>query len=284
MDKPRKGKEQTLTLQPDEYNLEIHFSSLDYLNAAKIRYAYRMIGLDKKWNYTATEQHVASYKHLPKGKYLFEVKATDGYGVWSEKITQIRIERLPAFYQTGWAITFYVVLLSAGIFTGIYFYLRRMKQKNEELYADSTELMKMRSYLDEKPQTHAAIKTSDLEFAQLDKMLLDNILKAVEDNLSEPDFDVQHLAEKVNMSRSTLTRKLKAITGLTPLEYIRRVKMQHACRMLKDSHTTVNEVALALGYYNRKYFTACFKEEYGLTPSEYQKKQDQEGTSESKEG
>lgn len=47
MDKPRKGKEQTLTLQPDEYNLEIHFSSLDYLNAAKIRYAYRMIGLDK---------------------------------------------------------------------------------------------------------------------------------------------------------------------------------------------------------------------------------------------
>ena len=115
-------------------------------------------------------------------------------------------------------------------------------------------------------------------------MLLDNILKAVEDNLSEPDFDVQHLAEKVNMSRSTLTRKLKAITGLTPLEYIRRVKMQHACRMLKNSHTTVNEVALALGYYNRKYFTACFKEEYGLTPSEYQKKQDQEGTSESKEG
>lgn len=284
MDKPRKGKEQTLTLQPDEYNLEIHFSSLDYLNATKIRYAYRMIGLDKKWNYTATGQHVASYKHLPKGKYLFEVKATDGYGVWSEKITQIRIERLPAFYQTGWAITFYVVLLSAGIFTGIYFYLRRMKQKNEELYADSTELMKMRSYLDEKPQTHAAIKTSDLEFAQLDKMLLDNILKAVEDNLSEPDFDVQHLAEKVNMSRSTLTRKLKAITGLTPLEYIRRVKMQHACRMLKNSHTTVNEVALALGYYNRKYFTACFKEEYGLTPSEYQKKQDQEGTSESKEG
>lgn len=86
------------------------------------------------------------------------------------------------------------------------------------------------------------------------------------------------------MSRSTLTRKLKAITGLTPLEYIRRVKMQHACRMLKNNHTTVNEVALALGYYNRKYFTACFKEEYGLTPSEYQKKQEQEGTSESKEG
>ncbi len=95
---------------------------------------------------------------------------------------------------------------------------------------------------------------------------------------------MQHLAEKVNMSRSTLTRKLKAITGLTPLEYIRRVKMQHACRMLKDPHTTVNEVALALGYYNRKYFTACFPEEYGMTPSEVKKQKEKGGTNESKEG
>lgn len=228
---------------------------------------------------------MASYKHLPKGNYVFEVKATDGYGVWSDKITRIHIKRLPAFYQTGWAITLYLFLALGGIYAGVRFYLRRMKRKSEELYADSTELMKMRSYLNDNQQdVHPEVQISDREFANLDKMLLDNILKAVEDNLSEPDFDVQHLAEKVNMSRSTLTRKLKAITGLTPLEYIRRVKMQHACRMLKDSHTTVNEVALALGYYNRKYFTACFKEEYGLTPSEYQKKQEQEGTSDSKEG
>lgn len=280
-----KKKSNDLTLQADEYNLEIHFSSLDYLNAGKIRYAYRMTGLDREWNYTTEGHPIAVYKHLPKGNYVFEVKATDGYGVWSDKITRIHIKRLPAFYQTGWAITLYLFLAPSGIYAGVRFYLRRMKRKSEELYADSTELMKMRSYLNDNQQdVHPEVQISDREFANLDKMLLDNILKAVEDNLSEPDFDVQHLAEKVNMSRSTLTRKLKAITGLTPLEYIRRVKMQHACRMLKDSHTTVNEVALALGYYNRKYFTACFKEEYGLTPSEYQKKQEQEGTSDSKEG
>ncbi len=280
-----KKKSGDLTLQPDEYNLEIHFSSLDYLNAGKIRYAYRMTGLDREWNYTAEGHPMAVYKHLPKGNYVFEVKATDGYGVWSDKITRIHIKRLPAFYQTGWAMGVYLLLIVGGIYAGVRFYLRRMKRENEELYADSTELMKMRSYLNGNRQdVHPEVQISDREFASLDKMLLDNILKAVEDNLSEPDFDVQHLAEKVNMSRSTLTRKLKAITGLTPLEYIRRVKMQHACRMLKDNHTTVNEVALALGYYNRKYFTACFKEEYGLTPSEYQKKQEQEGISESKEG
>lgn len=283
MDHPISWKD-NLVLQSDEYNLEIHFSSLDYLNANKIRYAYRMAGLDKEWNYTAEGQPVAVYHHLPKGNYVFEVKATNSYGVWSEKITRISITRLPAFYQTGWAITLYVLLVLAGIYACIHFYLRRMKRKNEELYADSTELMKIHSYLNEKQPARPEVRITDKEFARLDEILLEHILKAVEDNLSEPDFDVQRLAEKVNMSRSTLTRKLKAITGLTPLEYIRRVKMQHACRMLKSPHTSVNEVALSLGYYNRKYFTACFKEEYGLTPSEYQKKQEQEGTSDSKEG
>lgn len=273
-----------LELQPNEHDLEIHFSSLDYLNTGKIRYAYRMKGLDKEWNYTTEGQHTASYKHLPKGKYIFEVKATDGYGVWSDKITRFQIERLPAFYQTGWAITFYILALFSVLYACIHFYLYRMKQKNEELYADSAELMKMRSYLNEKPVPQTEVRISEMEFAKLDEILLENILKAVEDNLNEPDFDVQHLAEKVNMSRSTLTRKLKAITGLTPLEYIRRVKMQHACRMLKDTSTTVNEVALALGYYNRKYFTSCFKEEYGITPSEYQKRHEKRDTSESKEG
>lgn len=275
----------SLTLQPDEHDLEIHFSSLDYLNARKIRYAYRLKGLDKEWNYTTEGQNSVNYKHLPKGNYVFEVKATDNHGVWSEKITNLQIERLPAFYQTGWAITFYLLLAATGLSTGVYLYLRRMKRKSEELYADSTELMKMRSYLDERQSSPTtAIQISDKEFAKLDEILLDKILKAVEENLSEPDFDVQHLAEKVNMSRSTLTRKLKAITGLTPLEYIRRVKMQHACRMLKNARTTVNEVALALGYYNRKYFTSCFKEEYGMTPSEYQKQQEKKGTSEAKKG
>ena len=274
----------SLTLQSDEYDLDIHFSSLDYLNARKIRYAYRLAGLDKEWNYTTVGQHTVSYKHLPHGNYVFEVKATDGYGIWSEKITRLHIERLPAFYQTRWAITFYILVVIAGIFVGLRFYLRRMKLKNEELYADSAELMKMRSYLDEKPVPQTEVRISEMEFTKLDEILLGNILKAVEESLSEADFDVQHLAEKVNMSRSTLTRKLKAITGLTPLEYIRRVKMQHACRMLKDPHTTVNEVALALGYYNRKYFTSCFKEEYGITPSEYQKEQEKRDTSASKEG
>ena len=84
-------------------------------------------------------------------------------------------------------------------------------------------------------------------------------------------MDVQRLAEAMNMSRSTLTRKLKAITGDTPLEFIRHIKMKHARRLLSDKRRNVSEVAAELGYQNRKYFTACFKDEFGMTPSEFQK-------------
>ena len=55
----------SLTLQPDEYDLDIHFSSLDYLNARKIRYAYRLAGLDKGMEPPPVGQHTVNYKHLP---------------------------------------------------------------------------------------------------------------------------------------------------------------------------------------------------------------------------
>ena len=268
--------EQAVVLSPDEYDLEISFSSLDYLNVSKVRYAYRLLGLDEGWSITPEGVHTVFYKHLPRGRYTFEVKSTDPYGVWSREVTTLSIERLPAFYETGWAILFYVLLGATVIFLGVRFYVRMLKRRNEELYTDSQVLMQMRDYLKgEEPET-SPVSVSDLEFAKLDDILLKKVLKVVEDNLSEPSFDVSLLAREVGMSRSSLTRKLKAITGLTPLEYIRRVKMTHARRLLSESGRSVSEVAEMLGYFNRKYFTSCFKEEFGVTPSHFQK-QEREG-------
>lgn len=141
-----------------------------------------------------------------------------------------------------------------------------MKRRNDELWADSAEMLRMRDYLS------LTREDEDGEQKDLSRMLMDKAVGIVEDNLSEPDFDVQRLAEAMNMSRSTLARKLKSISGDTPLDFIRHIKMKHACRMLKEGQMNVSEVAATLGYFNRKYFTSCFKEEFGMTPSEFQKK------------
>lgn len=255
----------SVQISPEDRNVEIDFSSLNHRLAHTIRYAYQLKGIDKNWVFTQNGQNSAFYNHLPKGTYTFQVKATDENGLWSPVITELKIYRAPAFYETWWAYLIYI-LLAAGILSyGLCFYLKRVKRKNDELWADSEEMIKMRNYLD------SEVNLPEPEFMHLDKLFLEKAVKAVEKNLSEPDFDVPALAEAVHMSRSTLNRRLKAITGRTALDFIRNVKMKHACRMLEDKDRSITEVASALGYYNRKYFTACFKEEFGMTPSDYQK-------------
>lgn len=260
-----------IELHPDDQNLEISFSSLNHRYASKIRYAYRLIGVDKAWVYVEGGKNSAFYNHLSKGTYTFQVKATDENGLWSKEVTELTIRRLPAFYETWWAYLFYVLIVMGVSGYSLYLYLKRVEdRKNNEMWADSKEMIKMRIYLDSK------VNLPEPEFAQLDKLLLEKAVKAVEDNLTEPDFDVTALADAMNMSRSTLTRKLKAITGRTPLDFIRNIKMRHARHMLEDKDKSVTEVAATLGYFNRKYFTTCFKEEFGMTPSEFQKSQHEE--------
>lgn len=262
-----------LILSKDNNNATISFSTLDFLNYRKIRYAYRLKGLEEEWNYTSVGSNTVTYKHLPKGDYVFEVKATDKYGVWSKNVTSFHIKCLPAFYETWWAKLLYIISASLFIAFLVWYDIRKRTKKNEELYADSIELSKLREYLviTDTQKNNPDIKITETEIVQLDELLLEKILKAVEDNMSEPDFDVSVLSSKVGMSRSSLTRKLKSITGLTPLEYIKKVKMKHAKLLLEDHSKTVAEIALTLGYFNRKHFTQCFKDEFGITPSEYQK-------------
>ena len=138
---------------------------------------------------------------------------------------------------------FYVLIVMGVSGYSLYLYLKRVDRKNNEMWADSKEMIKMRIYLDSK------VNLPEPEFVQLDKLLLEKAVKAVEDNLTEPDFDVTALADAMNMSRSTLTRKLKAITGRTPLDFIRNIKMKHARHMLEDKDKSVNRGCRYVGVF-----------------------------------
>lgn len=260
-----------IILDNNDHNIEIEFSTLNHRFAYKTRYAYRLIGVDKDWIYTGDGHNSAFYNSLQKGTYTFQVKATDENGLWSSHITELKVTRQPAFYETWYAYTIYALIILGVFLYSIRYYLRRVKVKNEELWADSKEMMRMRDYLDERESL------PETESVHLDKILLDKALNAVNENISESDFDVNALAASMNMSRSTLTRKLKTITGQTPLEFIRGIKMNKACKMLIEKDRNIGEIATYLGYYDRKYFTSCFKDVYGMTPSEYQKEHQKRG-------
>lgn len=114
------------------------------------------------------------------------------------------------------------------------------------------------------------VNLETLAYPSADKLFLQSIIESIEQHLEESEFDLEKLSGEMNMSKSTLYRKIKSMTGLTPLDFIRNIKMKRACMMLLARTQTISEVAYAVGFNNPKYFTKCFKEEFGVTPTEYQ--------------
>lgn len=106
---------------------------------------------------------------------------------------------------------------------------------------------------------------------KVDQEFFDNLNKILDDNISGV-LDVNFLTEKLNMSTSTLYRKMKALTGISINEYVRHYKMQHAEKLLLKNTYTINEITYMVGLSSVTYFRKCFKEDFGYYPTEYLKK------------
>lgn len=117
------------------------------------------------------------------------------------------------------------------------------------------------------------INISQLENHTMDEQFLNHTIEIIEKHIAKTEFDVNQFAEELNLSKSTLYRKIKTLTGLSPVEFIRNIKLKHASEMLKNTTTSISEVAYAVGFSDPKYFSSCFKTEFNITPSEYQRKQ-----------
>ena len=113
-----------------------------------------------------------------------------------------------------------------------------------------------------------------LPYQNRDKTFLENMVKTVESHFTDSDFNLDCLAAEAKLSKSTMNRKLKAMTGLTPMEFVKNIRLRSACRLLRQADMTVSEVAYAVGCNDPKYFAKCFKEEYGQTPSQFQDRPD----------
>jgi signal transduction histidine kinase/ligand-binding sensor domain-containing protein/DNA-binding response OmpR family regulator len=116
---------------------------------------------------------------------------------------------------------------------------------------------------------HFDVKASDVEIPSCDEKLIHGALNVVETNISNKDFSVEDLSRAVGMSRVLLYKKLLALTGKSPIEFIRSIRLQRAAQLLEKSQLTVAEVAYQVGFNNPKYFARYFREEYGMLPSLY---------------
>ncbi len=112
------------------------------------------------------------------------------------------------------------------------------------------------------PETHTQISRIDKEF-------FEDLRKVIEKNISEPDLNVEALSKRLYMSRTTLYRKIQALSGETPTDFIRSYRLRKAAKLLENNFGSVTEVAFEVGFSSRAYFTKCFKEKFHQLPSEY---------------
>lgn len=144
------------------------------------------------------------------------------------------------------------------------------------LYSRITNLLESRRLLAERFNANSMISdkrtTVTESMNKLDNEFIEKINKLIEDRLSSEKIDIGYLADALCMSNSTLYRKMKALTGLSTNEYIRKIKMQYAERLLLEGKYNISEVAFRVGINSAVYFRQCFKEEFGMVPSDYLKK------------
>jgi AraC-like DNA-binding protein len=117
------------------------------------------------------------------------------------------------------------------------------------------------------------LKPSGTAITSMDEKLINHAVKYVEDNIARSDLSVEELSKELGMSRVHLYKKLLAITGKTPIEFIRIIRLKRAAQLLRGSQQNISEIAYQVGFNNPKYFSRYFKEEFGILPSAFQYKQ-----------
>ena len=115
------------------------------------------------------------------------------------------------------------------------------------------------------------IKPSEITVSSLDEELISNVIANIEENISDINYSVVQLSSAVGMTRGHLYKKLMAITGKSPLEFIRIIKLKRGKSLLDQGRTNISEVADMVGF-SSKQFAHYFKLMYEDTPTEYLKK------------
>ncbi len=111
-----------------------------------------------------------------------------------------------------------------------------------------------------------------LKMNSKDEELMSDIVKTIEDNMENFDFSVEDLCSSTNMSRSSFFKKIKSMTGVSPVEFIRDIKMKRAAQLLESGQFRVKEITFMIGISDSRYFSKCFKDKYGVTPLDYKTK------------
>ena len=112
-------------------------------------------------------------------------------------------------------------------------------------------------------------KVEKIEVKGYDEELMERIMKVVNENLSDSDFNVEKMCDEVGVSRTQLHRKLKEMTGVPTSEFLRNIRLNEAARLIRERKINITQVSYMVGFANNSHFSTAFKKYFGMSPSEY---------------
>lgn len=152
------------------------------------------------------------------------------------------------WYQSSWTICIFIAILLIALFCVYFLLLRKGKKQNKQLTV--TKDIKV---TEEEKEPAFITKARELVIA----------------HLQDSEYGVEELAKDLYMERSGFYKKLTSLMSITPVSFIKKIRLQQASIMLKEKKWSVNEIAERTGFSSASYFSKCFKKEYGVLPSEY---------------
>lgn len=232
-------------------SVKIMFAIPDFSLRGKVSCSYMVEGLSDEWM-PAPDSHEMTLEGLHPGTYYLRVRPDGLYGGNAGSAdVRIRIDVRPPLWLTGQAVALYVVLACLLICVAVRFGRRRRAAAEPPAVASAAV---------ETPRPEGGMSRVDREF-------LERFTSLVEQNIGRPDLDMEFLRAGLNMSHSTLYRRLKNLTGMSGNELIKKQRLRKGCEMLRQGFS-VSETAYACGFSDPGYFRTCFKNEYGKSPSE----------------
>jgi len=189
----------------------------------------------------------------------------DGLTLCKKLKTDERTSHIPVVLLTAKASVSHQV---SGLETGADAYISKpFSLKVLEL--SLRNLLTARELMRQKYSRQVTLEPKNIPINTVDELFVNRIIQITEELMDNPEFGVAMLSQKIGMSQSVLYKKLKAVTDMSVNDLLKSIRLKKAAQLLQQHNMTVYEVAYAVGYDDRKYFSKEFKKHFGKTPSEY---------------
>ena len=262
-----------ICLTPKQRSLTIFLATPNLNEITKTSFAYKMEGYDKSWNYIING-HSITYGNLSPGEYLLKICVSNAEGKWEKDMRTIRVVVKPLFTETIWFIFIFLTFIIGTITTFIYiiYYIRRLRTRQRLLLKYIEQNMRKEdtdnsSGIDALSTTVPVFTPPSLR--DRDKEFLDKFTEIFLANICNNDMSIDDFATSLGMSHAVFYRRIKQLVGVTPVDFIRSLRIRRATQYFETGERQIADVAYKTGFSDPKYFSRCFKIEIGCSPSEY---------------